>query len=89
MCALCLAVVVNCLDRHAEEAGGRVALIWEKDQPGEHETVTYQYAWVVGLGGRGHGHTITLPLSCSSPCVLVHAGEVLGAIAWLMFSRLS
>lgn len=52
MSALCLAVVVNCLDRHAEEAGGRAALIWEKDQPGQHETVTYQYAWVVGLGGR-------------------------------------
>ena len=47
-----------------------MALIWEKDQPGEHETVTYQYAWVVGLGGRGHGHTITLPCRvCPHVCL--------------------
>ena len=42
-----LVVVENCLDRHAEEDGERVALIWEKDRPGEHEAVTYRYVWVV------------------------------------------
>ena len=47
---LVLVVVENCLDRHAEEDGERVALIWEKDRPGEHEAVTYRYVWVV-VGG--------------------------------------
>ena len=39
---LCVCVcVVNCLDRHAEVDPDRPALIWEKDEPGQHETVTY------------------------------------------------
>ena len=33
----------NCLDRHAEQDPNRVALIWEKDEPGQHEQLTYRY----------------------------------------------
>ena len=45
---LVLVVVENCLDRHAQEDGERVALIWEKDRPGEHEAVTYRNRVIEG-----------------------------------------
>lgn len=32
---------VNCVDRHKEKDASRVALIWEKDEPGQEERVTY------------------------------------------------
>lgn len=32
----------NCLDRHANENPNKVALIWEKDEPGCSESVTYK-----------------------------------------------
>ncbi|XP_042301287.1 acetyl-coenzyme A synthetase 2-like, mitochondrial isoform X2 [Sceloporus undulatus] len=37
-----LNVAVNCLDRHAQHSPDRVALIWEKDEPGTEEKVTYR-----------------------------------------------
>ena len=33
--------IVNCVDRHKEKDARRVALIWEKDEPGQEERVTY------------------------------------------------
>lgn len=33
---------VNCLDRHVHVAPDKVALIWEKDEPGEEVQVTYR-----------------------------------------------
>ena len=57
---LVLVVVENCLDRHAEEDGERVALIWEKDRPGEHEAVTYRCVWVVVVVGFGPHHCLCL-----------------------------
>ena len=35
----------NCLDRHVEEDPNRVALIWEKDEPQQHENITYKYVY--------------------------------------------
>ena len=35
-------VSVNCVDRHARENPDKTALIWEKDEPGETEHVSYQ-----------------------------------------------
>ena len=32
----------NCLDRHVEDDPDRVALIWEKDEPNQHENITYK-----------------------------------------------
>uniref|UniRef100_A0A8C4J206 Acetyl-coenzyme A synthetase n=1 Tax=Dromaius novaehollandiae TaxID=8790 RepID=A0A8C4J206_DRONO len=37
-----LNVAVNCLDRHVHIAPDKVALIWEKDEPGEEVQVTYR-----------------------------------------------
>lgn len=36
-----LNVSVNCVDRHKEKDANKVALIWEKDEPGQEERVTY------------------------------------------------
>ncbi|XP_038075394.1 acetyl-coenzyme A synthetase 2-like, mitochondrial [Patiria miniata] len=35
-------VSVNCIDRHKEANPDRVALIWEKDEPGQEERITYK-----------------------------------------------
>lgn len=37
-----LNVSVNCVDRHARKDPDRVALIWEKDEAGHHEMITYK-----------------------------------------------
>ena len=36
-----LNVSVNCVDRHAASSPDKIALIWEKDEPGQTEQVTY------------------------------------------------
>nr|AAI29419.1 Zgc:113194 [Danio rerio]AAI64288.1 Zgc:113194 protein [Danio rerio] len=38
-----LNVSVNCLDVHVANDPSRVALIWEKDEPGTEERITYRY----------------------------------------------
>lgn len=37
-----LNVSVNCVDRHYHKNPNKVALLWEKDEPGVHESVTYE-----------------------------------------------
>ncbi|XP_046847707.1 acetyl-coenzyme A synthetase 2-like, mitochondrial [Xenia sp. Carnegie-2017] len=37
-----LNVSENCLDRHVQRTPDNIALIWEKDEPGTHETVSYR-----------------------------------------------
>ncbi|XP_070803917.1 acetyl-coenzyme A synthetase 2-like, mitochondrial isoform X2 [Pituophis catenifer annectens] len=37
-----LNVAVNCLDRHVQHTPDKVALIWEKDEPGTEEKITYR-----------------------------------------------
>jgi acetyl-CoA synthetase len=32
----------NCVDRHVESKGDKVAIIWAKDEPGEYERITYR-----------------------------------------------
>jgi acetyl-CoA synthetase len=34
--------LVNCVDRHFREAPNKIALIWERDEPGTEEYVTYE-----------------------------------------------
>ena len=43
----------NCIDRHAEVSPDRVALVWEKDEPNQHECVTYRYLCVCPRKGGG------------------------------------
>src|SRR5690606_37805003 len=37
-----LNVSVNCLDRHLEKNGDKIAYTWEGDEPGENRSVTYR-----------------------------------------------
>jgi acetyl-CoA synthetase len=37
-----LNVSSNCLDRHLEERGDQLAIIWEGDDPSEHRNITYR-----------------------------------------------
>ena len=48
--------VVNCLDRHVEANPDKTALIWEKDEPGKEERVSYRYEGRE-RGRRGGCHT--------------------------------
>lgn len=41
---------VNCLDRHVQHIPDKVALIWEKDEPGTEEKITYRYDMFLLLG---------------------------------------
>ena len=40
LCYMCISV--NCIDRHLATRSDKVALIWEKDEPGQQEYVTYK-----------------------------------------------
>ncbi len=33
---------INCVDRHLNDKGDQVAIIWAKDEPGEYERITYR-----------------------------------------------
>lgn len=35
-------ISVNCVDRHLEKSADSIALIWEKDEPGTEEFITYR-----------------------------------------------
>lgn len=37
-------VTYNCVDRHYKSTPDKIALIWEKDEPGTEEYLTYKYA---------------------------------------------
>ena len=38
---------VNCVDRHLEKSAESIALIWEKDEPGTEEFITYRLGNVI------------------------------------------
>ena len=38
---------VNCLDCHVARDPSAVAIIWEKNEPGEQEEITYKYVWQI------------------------------------------
>ena len=40
---MCFLFIVNCLDRHVARDPSAVAIIWEKNEPGEQEEVSYKY----------------------------------------------
>ncbi|KAL5473527.1 hypothetical protein EMCRGX_G028018 [Ephydatia muelleri] len=79
----------NCLDRHAEQDPNRVALIWEKDEPGQHEQLTYrqlldktcQIANLLKKQGVQKGDRVTIymtvsPLMCASMLACARIGAI-------------
>ncbi|KAJ7399531.1 acetyl-coenzyme A synthetase 2-like protein [Pitangus sulphuratus] len=93
-----LNVTVNCLDRHVHAAPDKVALIWEKDEPGEEVRVTYRelLELTCRLGNtlkrqgvkRGDRVTIYMP-----PCPLAVASMLacarIGAVHAVVFAGFS
>uniref|UniRef100_A0A674J3Y1 Acetyl-coenzyme A synthetase n=1 Tax=Terrapene triunguis TaxID=2587831 RepID=A0A674J3Y1_9SAUR len=93
-----LNVAVNCLDRHVHTAPNKVALIWEKDEPGKEVRVTYRelLELTCRLGNtlkrqgvkRGDRVTIYMP-----PCPLAVASMLacarIGAVHTVVFAGFS
>ena len=44
---MCGFFTVNCLDRHVINDPSAVAIIWEKNEPGEQEEVSYKYVRLI------------------------------------------
>ena len=40
---MCNLFSVNCLDRHVAKDPSAVAIIWERNEPGEQKEVSYKY----------------------------------------------
>ncbi len=63
-------VAYNCIDRHLDSRGDRVAIIWEGDDPSVSKKITYRelYAEVCRMAnvlhnhGAGKGSTVTVYL---------------------------
>jgi len=93
-----LNVSVNCVDRWAAEDPERVALIWEKDEPGEAERVTYgqllemvcRLANVLSDAGVVSGDVVALYMPVSPLAVATMlATSRLGAIHNVVFAGFS
>jgi len=93
-----LNVSVNCVDRWAEVDPNRVAIVWEKDEPGQEERVTYsQLKEMVGKIGnclsaagvtKGDVVALYLPVSpLAVACMLATAR--IGAVHSVVFAGFS
>jgi hypothetical protein len=53
---------VNCIDQHIKTKADQVAIIWEKDEPGQTEFITYhQLLSEVTIGCRTPGAASRVP----------------------------
>lgn len=93
-----LNVSVNCVDRHALRHPDRVALVWEKDEPGQEERVTYRQLQdlVCRMGnvlrecGIGRGDRVAIYLSVSPLAVAsMLACARIGAVHSVIFAGFS
>ncbi|XP_064403228.1 acetyl-coenzyme A synthetase 2-like, mitochondrial [Halichondria panicea] len=88
----------NCLDRHAERNPDKAALIWEKDEPGEQEVVSYstlldmtcQVANVLKKDGvkKGDRVAIYMPVSPLLVAAMLACARI-GAIHSIVFGGFS
>ncbi|XP_032087243.1 acetyl-coenzyme A synthetase 2-like, mitochondrial isoform X1 [Thamnophis elegans] len=93
-----LNVAVNCLDRHVHKNPNKVALIWEKDEPGQEDQITYRelLELTCRLGNtlkhqgvkKGDRVTIYMP-SCPMAVVSMLACARIGAIHTVVFAGFS
>ncbi|OWF53758.1 Acetyl-coenzyme A synthetase 2-like, mitochondrial [Mizuhopecten yessoensis] len=89
---------VNCVDRYAEKNGDAIALIWEKDEPGTEEYVSYrQLSQMVNKMAnmlksfgvcRGDRVAIYLPTSPVAVAVMMACARI-GAIHSVVFAGFS
>ena len=89
----------NCLDRHVQAGrGDRVAFIWERDEPGHHEQITYtqllelvcRWANVLKDHGvkRGDRVCLYLPMVPALPAAMLACARI-GAIHSVVFAGFS
>ncbi len=89
----------NCLDRHVQAGrGDRVAFIWEKDEPGQHESITYaqllemvcRWANVLKQNGvrRGDRVCLYLPMVPALPAAMLACARI-GAVHSVVFAGFS
>lgn len=93
-----LNVSVNCVDRHYKKTPNKVALIWEKDEPGTHEKVTYKdlyelmnrLANMLRAHGIKKGDRVCIYLPCSTMAVAAMlACARIGAVHNVVFAGFS
>ncbi len=93
-----LNVAANCLDRHLEKRGDKVAIIWEGDDPSQSRTVTYRelHAQVCKLSNvlkdkgvkKGDRVTIYLPMIPEAAVALLACARI-GAVHSVVFGGFS
>uniref|UniRef100_A0A2C9JEW1 Acetyl-coenzyme A synthetase n=2 Tax=Biomphalaria glabrata TaxID=6526 RepID=A0A2C9JEW1_BIOGL len=89
---------VNCIDRHLKTHGDKVALIWERDEPGTHSVYTYRkLSEMVGKIGNlllksgvkpGDRVAIYLPKSPTAVATMLACARI-GAIHSVVFAGFS
>jgi acetyl-CoA synthetase len=89
---------VNCLDRHLKSRGDQTAILWEGDDPGQSEAITYRelHARVCRLAnamrrlgvGRGDRVTIYLPMIPEAAVAMLACARI-GAIHSVVFGGFS
>ena len=91
-------VAYNCLDRHLEEHGEKIAIIWEGNEPGEDKTITYKqlhadvckFANVLKANGvkKGDRVTIYMPMIPELPVAMLACARI-GAMHSIVFGGFS
>jgi acetyl-CoA synthetase len=89
---------VNCLDRHLAEHGGRAALIFEADEPGDGRTVTYRelyeetcrFANLLKQHGIGRGDRVMIymPMIPEAAAAMLACARI-GAVHSVVFGGFS
>jgi acetyl-CoA synthetase len=93
-----LNVSANCIDRHLETRGDQAAIIWESDDPNDHETITYRklheqvckFANVLhGLGvKKGDRVVLYLPMIPEAAYAMLACARI-GAVHSVVFAGFS
>ncbi|RXG72126.1 Acetyl-coenzyme A synthetase 2-like, mitochondrial [Armadillidium vulgare] len=78
----------NCVDRHAEKNPERVALIWEKDEPGTEERMTYSNVLKDAGVNKGDRVAIYLPVMPFAVATMLACTRI-GAIHSVVFAGFS
>lgn len=90
---------MNCVDRHAAKDPDRVAIIYERDEPGNHEFLTYgqlkelvvKYAQILRqVGNVRKGDRVAFYLPCGPTAIAMSlACARIGAVHSIIFAGFS
>lgn len=93
-----LNVSYNCIDRHLEKKGDQTAIIWESDEPGDHQYISYKqlhhevcrFANVLKKHGVGKGDRVCLymPMILEAAYAMLACTRI-GAIHSVVFGGFS